>query len=133
MRALRTERGVYAVANRQVSEAAGQGNNTAVGYHFGTKADLVRAMRRIMVDESLASPALQQILDRLHRCLADLPVEVHAERNAMARQLIVHMCAERERALAESTPTPRSNWRDAATGLIDAIVALWPAPVARRS
>ncbi|MGO4759077.1 TetR family transcriptional regulator, partial [Streptomyces sp. 2MCAF27] len=37
------ERGVYAVSNRQVSEAAGQGNNAAVGYHFGTKADLVRA------------------------------------------------------------------------------------------
>src|SRR4051794_15393710 len=40
------ERGVLAVSNRQVSEAAGQGNNTAVGYHFGTKADLVRAIAR---------------------------------------------------------------------------------------
>src|SRR3954465_9703432 len=40
------ERGVYAVSNRQVSEAAGQGNNAAVGYHFGTKADLVRAIVR---------------------------------------------------------------------------------------
>src|SRR5271169_2295413 len=38
------EHGVYAVSNRQVSEAAGQGNNAAVGYHFGTKADLVRAI-----------------------------------------------------------------------------------------
>nr|MDT0525950.1 helix-turn-helix domain-containing protein [Streptomyces sp. DSM 41633] len=40
------ERGVNAVSNRQISEAAGQGNNTAVGYHFGTKADLVRAIVR---------------------------------------------------------------------------------------
>src|ERR1043165_8563461 len=40
------EHGVYAVSNRQVSEAAGQGNNAAVGYHFGTKADLVRAITR---------------------------------------------------------------------------------------
>lgn len=40
------EHGVYAVSNRQVSEAAGQGNNTAVGYHFGTKTDLVRAIVR---------------------------------------------------------------------------------------
>ncbi|MEV6631764.1 helix-turn-helix domain-containing protein [Actinoplanes sp. NPDC051470] len=38
------EHGVIAVSNRQISEAAGQGNNTAVGYHFGTKADLVRAI-----------------------------------------------------------------------------------------
>ncbi|WP_189080597.1 TetR/AcrR family transcriptional regulator [Mangrovihabitans endophyticus] len=40
------EHGVFSVSNRQISEAAGQGNNTAVGYHFGTKADLVRALVR---------------------------------------------------------------------------------------
>lgn len=40
------EHGVFAVSNRQVSEAAGQGNNAAVGYHFGTKTDLVRAIAR---------------------------------------------------------------------------------------
>jgi len=38
------EHGVAAVSNRQISEAAGQGNNTAVGYHFGAKVDLVRAI-----------------------------------------------------------------------------------------
>ena len=32
------------MSNRQVSEAAGQGNNAAVGYHFGTKTDLVRSI-----------------------------------------------------------------------------------------
>jgi AcrR family transcriptional regulator len=40
------QQGIEAVSNRQVSEAAGQGNNTAVGYHFGTKTDLVRAIAR---------------------------------------------------------------------------------------
>ncbi|WP_433470172.1 TetR family transcriptional regulator [Spirillospora sp. CA-128828] len=40
------EHGVHAVANRQISEAAGQGNNAAVSYHFGTKIDLVRAIAR---------------------------------------------------------------------------------------
>lgn len=189
------ERGVYAVSNRQVSEAAGQGNNAAVGYHFGTKADLVRAITRkhaeqierararmlaetgdstelrewvaclvrpstehlaalgnptwyarfcaqvltdpalheIMAEESLASPALRQVLDNMNRCIPDLPVEVHAERGAMARHLIVHMCAEREGALADDTATPRSSWHDAATGLIDAIVGLWLAPVTHRT
>ncbi len=38
------ELGLAAVSNRQVSEAAGQGNNFAVGYHFGTRVDLVRAI-----------------------------------------------------------------------------------------
>jgi AcrR family transcriptional regulator len=185
------ERGVNAVSNRQVAEAAGQGNNTVVGYHFGTKADLVRAIVRrhaghteeirsrlltrisdstdvrdwvdclvrplpehlgtlrgptwfarfcaqlmtdpalhqILVEESFASPSLQQCIDGLNRCLPDLPADVRAERGEMVRHLIVHMPAERERAIAENRATPRSNWDDAATGLADAVVGLWLAPV----
>ncbi|WP_051450653.1 TetR/AcrR family transcriptional regulator [Actinospica robiniae] len=38
------ERGIAAVSGRQISEAAGQGNNAAVGYHFGTKNDLIQAV-----------------------------------------------------------------------------------------
>jgi AcrR family transcriptional regulator len=188
------ESGVYSVSNRQISEAAGQGNTAAVGYHFGTKADLVRAiirrhttgiellrvrmvagvagaagsaevrdwvtclvrptteyldglgnptwfarfgaqvmtdpaLREIMTEESLISPSLLHTVDGLNRCLPTLPAEVRAERGDMARQLMVHMCAERERALAEGTATPRSSWHDAATGLVDAITGLWLAPV----
>ncbi|MEV1082738.1 TetR family transcriptional regulator [Streptomyces sp. NPDC050211] len=185
------ERGVYAVSNRQVSEAAGQGNNAAVGYHFGTKADLIRAIVRkhdgrieeirsrllaqigdstdvrdwvdclvrpvpehlaalgsptwyarfcaqvmtdpalyeIMIEESLGSPTLRQVIDGLRRCLPDLPADVRAERGDMARHLILHVSAERERALAENVSTPRANWNDAATGLTDAVVGIWLAPV----
>ncbi|MBP2326883.1 AcrR family transcriptional regulator [Kibdelosporangium banguiense] len=185
------EHGVLAVSNRQVSEAAGQGNNTAVGYHFGTKADLVRAIARkhgeqmeqlrlrmldeigdssdvrdwvgclvysvtehlaaqgsptwfarfaaqvmtdpalrdIMIDEALTSPVMQQIVDGLNRCLPELPLQVRIERGDMTRQLIVHMMAERERALAEGTATTRPRWHDTATSLIDAIVGMWLAPV----
>ncbi|MEU8929255.1 TetR family transcriptional regulator [Streptomyces sp. NPDC048409] len=185
------EQGVYAVSNRQVSEAAGQGNNAAVGYHFGTKADLVRAIAarhferieeirvrllaaagdtddvrdrvdclvrpitehlaslgsptwyarfcaqvatdpalyEIMVEESLASPSLREAVAGLVRCLPELPADVRAERGQMARTLILHTCAERERALAEGTDTPRATWSDAATGLTDALLGLWLAPV----
>lgn len=187
------ERGVHAVSNRQVSEAAGQGNNAAVGYHFGTKADLVRAivrrhadrieeirlrllddtrgstdvrdwasclvrpmaehlaalggptwfarfcaqvmtdpaMRAIVIEESLTSPSLREVLDGLDRCLPDLPPEIRAERGDMTRELILHMPAERERALADGMPTSRATWHDAATGLTDAIVGLWLAPATR--
>lgn len=45
------EHGVITVSNRQISEAAGQGNNTAVGYHFGTKTDLVMAIVRRHTDD----------------------------------------------------------------------------------
>ncbi|CAM3952914.1 TetR/AcrR family transcriptional regulator [Kibdelosporangium persicum] len=187
------EHGVLAVSNRQVSEAAEQGNNTAVGYHFGTKADLVRAiarkhsvqieeirqrmlaelgdsgdlrawiaclvrptcehlaeqgnptwfarfnaqamtepsLREIMMDESLSSPSLVRIIAGINRCLPELPADVRAERRDMSRQLMVHMFAERERALAEGTATPRASWRDTADGLIDALAGLWLAPVSK--
>ena len=38
------EHGLDAVSNRQISEAAGQANNYAVGYHFGSRTDLLRAL-----------------------------------------------------------------------------------------
>ncbi|WP_370507155.1 TetR/AcrR family transcriptional regulator [Mycobacterium sp. SA01] len=38
------EHGMHAVSNRQISEAAGQGNNAAACYHFGSRADLLRAI-----------------------------------------------------------------------------------------
>ncbi|ANY05298.1 TetR/AcrR family transcriptional regulator [Pseudonocardia sp. HH130630-07] len=185
------EHGVHAVSNRTIAETAGQGNNTAVGYHFGGKPDLVRALirrnasamdarreamvaslgpdpqvrewvdalvrpvadhladagvptwyarfgaqvmtdpglRGIMVAESLASTALTTVLDGLNRCLPALPPEVRLERGDVCRQLLVHHFAERERALADGLPTPRSSWADAATGLVDVIVGVWTAPV----
>ena len=185
------EHGVLAVSNRQVSEAAGQGNNFAVGYHFGTKADLVRAivrrhaerierarhrmveatgdsadlrdwveclvrpavahladlgsptwyarfaaqvvadpeLREIIIDETLLVPPLRRSVEGLNRCLARLPTRVRLERGEMARHLITHVCAERERALADGTATPRTSWEDTATGLVDAIVGMFLAPV----
>ncbi|PAK28061.1 TetR family transcriptional regulator [Streptomyces sp. alain-838] len=185
------EHGVYTVSNRQISEAAGQGNTAAVNYHFGTKVDLVRAIAhrhadqieqirarlvaetgssaelrdwvsclvrpvtehletlgsptwyarfsaqviadpalyQITAEEPLASPSLQHLLRGLNACLPTLPVEVHANRGIMARHLIVQMCVERERALADGRPVSWPTWHDTATGLIDAIVGLWTAPV----
>ena len=179
------------MSNRAVGEAAGQGNTAVVGYHFGTKNDLVvaivrrhsaaiertrermlaetagstdardwvaclvrpnaehlaalgtptwwarfgaqvmtdPALRDVMVDESLSSPALRAIIDGLNNCLQALPLEVRMERNDIGRHLQVHMFAERERALAEGTATPRASWDDAATGLVDALVGVWLAPV----
>jgi AcrR family transcriptional regulator len=189
------EHGVFAVSNRQVSEAAGQGNNAAVGYHFGTKTDLVRAIEhkhaipveklreervaaiadnggelrdwaeclvlpltdhltalgsptwyarfaaQVMADpayqktvtrDALALPALITVLEGINRCLPDLPGHVRVERNIMARNLLMHTCAEYERALAEGTSLPLTSWRTAASGLVDAIVGLWLAPVTRQ-
>ncbi|GLZ49723.1 TetR family transcriptional regulator [Actinomycetospora sp. NBRC 106375] len=185
------EHGVHEVSNRQVAEAAGQGNTAVVGYHFGSKHDLVRAivrrhsediersreqmlariegsddlrdwlaclvrptfdhlgapgtptwyarfgaqvmsdpaLRAIIVDEHLGSPGLMRILDGLHACLPSLPPAVFRERGDIARSLLVDVPAERERAVAEGTPTARATWADAATGLVDVLVGVWLAPV----
>ncbi|RJQ78913.1 TetR/AcrR family transcriptional regulator [Amycolatopsis panacis] len=188
---LYAEHGVHTVSNRQISDAAGQGNNTAVGYHFGTKTDLVRAivgkhaapmerlradllaraegsgeirdwvaclvrpstahldelgsptwyarfiaqvttdpaLRKILVEESMTSQVLIRVVEGLNRCLPALPAPIRVERGEMSRHLMIHVPAERERALAEGTPTPRATWQDAADGLIDAIAGIWTAPV----
>jgi AcrR family transcriptional regulator len=192
---LYAEHGMFAVSNRQVSEAAGQGNNAAVGYHFGTKADLVLAIEQkhrepveqlreemvtalgaiggpgpdmrdwvgclvrpltehltalgsptwyarfaaqamtdpayynIVVKDALSSSSLVQVIDGINRCLPDLTTDVRYERNIMARNLLIHTCADLERSLAAGASLARPSWRAAATGIIDAIVGLWLAPV----
>ena len=191
---LYAEHGVFAVSNRQVSEAAGQGNNAAVGYHFGTKADLVRAIEEkhrgpveelreqmvadlvasgdsaelrgwvaclvrpltdhlaalgnpswyarfaaqamtdpayynVVVKGALSSPSLVQVVDGFNHCLPNLPADVRYERNIMARNLLMHTCADREHTLAAGKSMSQRSWPAAASGLIDAIVGLWLAPV----
>jgi AcrR family transcriptional regulator len=184
------EHGVAAVSNRQVSEAAGQANNFAVGYHFGTKTDLVLAivrrhadaieerrarmleeikgssdlrdwisclvrpttehlaelgipswyarfiaqvttdpsLRQLVVDEAIATPTMQAIVEGQARLMPVLPDEVRKERSDMSRLLIVHVSAERERALQMGTATSRATWEATAVGLVDALVGLWRAP-----
>jgi AcrR family transcriptional regulator len=187
------ERGMHAVSNRQISEAAGQGNNAAACYHFGTRTDLLRAIehkhhesievlrarmladaasstelrdwvgtlvrpltdhlaelgnpswyarfaaqamadptyRHVVTKDALGSAELVQAIDGINRCLPDLPKRVRFERMVMARNLLMHTCAEHEGELAEHGPRSRSPWPIAAEGLIDAIVGLWRAPVHR--
>lgn len=185
------EHGPSGVSNRRIGQAADQGNNTAVTYHFGSKAGLVLAivrrhtgpieetrlrmvpsidgstevrdwvacmvepfarhladlgtpswyarftaqvmgdpsLREIVSREALSRPSLVRAGEALRACLPDLPDETRAERQDMARQLMIHTLAERERALSEGTDTPRSSWHRAASGLTDALTGLWLAPV----
>jgi AcrR family transcriptional regulator len=187
------EHGLFAVSNRQISEAAGQANNSAVGYHFGTKSELIKAVvsrhvvpmeqirqqiladmgdepgvrdwvasavrpmtdhlasltgvswwarlvAQIMtdpslyvaeLDESTASDSRLESAEGLRHSLPDLPDDVFEERERMVRNLVIYTCADRERALAEGSPTVRATWDETAVGLIDAITGIWQAPVTR--
>ena len=40
------EHGISSVSNRQIGAAAGHGNTSAVGYYFGSKEELIRALIR---------------------------------------------------------------------------------------
>lgn len=188
---LYAERGLHAVSNRQVSEAAGQGNSAVVSYHFGSKVELVRqiarqhaeqveqlrmrllteavgstrvgdwvsclvrpvtdhlaamntptwyarfsaqvltdpAFHQVTVEDSMSSPTVRMLLQGLNHCLPELPPTVHTARGVMARHLIVQMCVERERALADGQAPLESSWEELAVNLIDAITGLWEAPV----
>ncbi|WP_432510974.1 TetR family transcriptional regulator [Kineococcus sp. SYSU DK001] len=57
------EHGLDNVSHRQISAAAGQGNNAAVNYHFGTTADLVEAIveRHLAAVESLRARQLARV------------------------------------------------------------------------
>lgn len=186
------EHGVFSVSNRQISDEAGLGNNTAVSYHFGSKAELVRAiylrhnepmelLREKAVQEHAGSTELRDwlacvvhpftdhlaslgsnswyarfvaqlmtepklrelglvdvgqtslqrtVADEVHRCLPGLTPAVRAERDEMARTLIVHMCARREQDLPDDSA---AIWSATATGLVDALAGLYLAPATHRS
>lgn len=57
------EEGIERVSHRRISAAAGQGNNAAVGYHFGTTADLVEAVveRRREAVEQVRADLVERI------------------------------------------------------------------------
>ncbi|MBM7863073.1 TetR/AcrR family transcriptional regulator [Lentzea nigeriaca] len=185
------EHGVFSVSNRQISDEAGLGNNTAVSYHFGSKAELLRAIylrhseptellrdqalerhagstdlrdwltcfvrpftdhlaslgpnswyarfvAQLMTEPKLRELGLVQVgqtssqrtvSEGLHRCLPDLTPAVRAERDEMARVLIVHMCARREQDLPDDSTEV---WNSTATALIDALAGLYEAPATPR-
>nr|WP_205267329.1 TetR family transcriptional regulator [Mycolicibacterium sphagni] len=187
------EQGMYGVSNRQISEAAGQGNNAAACYHFGSRADLLRAIEarhRAAIDEirqrkldcipstpqlrdwigvlvypltehldalgtttsyarfaaqvmadptcrdlvgsdAMTSELMLKTVRGINRTLPEHPKRVRAGRWTMARNLLMHTCAEIEGERARSRPSTSSSWSMVAEELVTALVGLWEAPVAR--
>ena len=73
--------GVFAVTNRQITEAAGQKNESALNYHFGTRNDLIITLlrRRSKELDAIRAELLAHLGDRpTTRELVQLLVEVYA-------------------------------------------------------
>ncbi len=97
---------------------------------FAAQAMTDPAHHGFVVKDALSSSSLVEVVDGINRCLPDLPFDVRFDRNVMARNLLMHSCADREQALAKgATVATRTPWQTAGTGLIDAIVGMWLAPV----
>ena len=77
---------------------------------FAAQALTDPAYHKIVIKDALASPSLVQVVDGITRCLPDLPMAVVTERNIMARNLMMHTCADFERAFAEGADVPRTSW-----------------------
>jgi AcrR family transcriptional regulator len=80
------ERGMYAVSNRQISEAAGQGNNAAACYHFGTRTDLLRAI------ESKHREPIEELRTRMVADIGD-STDLRDWVGAFVRPLTDHLAA----------------------------------------
>tara|TARA_B100000686_G_C16795538_1_gene982025 strand:+ start:3262 stop:3864 length:603 start_codon:yes stop_codon:yes gene_type:complete len=75
------EDGVFAVTNRQITEAAGQKNESALNYHFGTRNELIVALltRRGGELDGTRAELLEDLGDNpTTRELVQLLVEVYA-------------------------------------------------------
>ena len=66
--------------------------------------------RHVVTKDALASPQLVQAINGINNCLPELPKRVRFERIVMARNLLMHTCAEHEGELAEHGPKARSSW-----------------------
>ncbi|BBY58550.1 TetR family transcriptional regulator [Mycolicibacterium sarraceniae] len=187
------EHGLSGVSNRQISDAAGHGNNAAACYHFGSRADLLRAIEarhqvaieairqrklgaiashpqlrdwievlvypltehlealgtttyyarfaaQVMADpvcrdlvgsDAMTSELMLKTVRGINRSLPEQPKRVRAARWMMARNLLMHTCAEIEGERANRRPSAGSSWSVVAEELITALAGLWEAPLAR--
>ena len=116
------------VTQGHVDHVGGVGLFREPGTRFIAQATTDPTYRQLVIDETGTSASMQQTIEGVTRLLPVLPAEVRAERSEMSRHLIVHLCAERERALQVGAATPRATWEEAAVGLVDALVGLWRAP-----
>lgn len=82
------------------------------------------AYRDVVTKDAPASPQLVKTINGINDGMPHLPERVRFERIVMARNLLMHTCAEHEGALAQHGPRARSARPEAAHGLIDAVTGL---------
>ena len=116
-------------AGSETSRPVLDGRDVIVPNHWQLPPDTVALVGRPAVWTALdiAFPEIPLGVARIP------PKRIRFERIVMARNLLMHTCAEHEGALAVHGPDARSPWPLAAEGLIDVITGLWQAPIRARN
>ena len=84
---------------------------------FAAQAMTDPAYHGFVVKDALSSSSLVQVVDGINRCLPNLALDSRFDRNIMARNLLMHSCADRERAMAKgATVASRTSWQAAGSG-----------------
>lgn len=114
---------------RPISEHLAESGGPTWFARFIAQLAVTPGFRDVLNEERLASSVA--VVKGLRGCLPELPSDLRDRRNAMARQLLVGNCAENERRIA-ADPDHAASWQTTAEELVDAITAIYLAPVAAR-
>lgn len=96
---------------------------------FAAQVTTDPVLRELILLETVSSPVMQRAHAALVHHYAALPARVVMLRTEMVRHLIVHICAERELALATGAEPLTASWADTGDALVDAVVGLLAAAV----
>ncbi|MET8651617.1 TetR/AcrR family transcriptional regulator [Nocardia aurea] len=115
---------------RPISEHLAESGGPTWFARFIAQLAVTPGFRDVLNEERLASSVA--VAKGLRGCLPELAPDLRDRRNAMARQLIVGNCAEHERRIA-ADPDHAASWHTNAEELVDAVTAIYLAPVGARS
>ena len=135
---LLAERGVDAVSMSEINRAAGQRNASAVQYHFGGRAHLLRAVlapysravgerRHELLDAAGQRPSARQAVEVLVRPQAELAIGGWRER-ALTR-IVAELYTDPHHTYAELDELLGERARDEMTALLMDVVAHLPSEV----
>jgi hypothetical protein len=107
---------------------------------LGTTTAYARFAAQVMADptcrdlvgsDAMTSELMLKTVRGINRSLPEHPKRIRAGRWMMARNLLMHTCAEIEGERADGGPSASSSWSVVAEELVTALVGLWEAPIAR--
>ena len=96
---------------------------------FAAQAMTDPAYHGIVVKDALSSPSLVEVVDGINRCLPDLPLAIRYRAQHHGPKPVDAQLRRPRACVRQGATVARTSWQAAGSGLIDAIVGMWLAPV----